>query len=150
MRAELGAGIVGAAAAFHARRAGMRPLVVERRPLPASMTTAVAARGYRLQLDHREELDLVQRTLRLWGDVWRSSAQWVVQAGQYTMTPDQWPLIGETEVPGLFVNTGYSGHGVMAGPGRSELLAEVLAGHLAAGDNPFRLDRTFGEAHQAF
>ena len=367
----VGAGIVGAATAFHARRAGIRPLALERRRLPASMTTAVAAGGYRLQLDHREELDLVQRTLRLiegfadetrqtehdpsqvragylwltrdpataerqrglverqrswgvdgvellgrdelrerfpwvdesvmgarfrqadglidpraialgmlcdvdtavgvgvtgfevsggrlaavltdhgrvsceraviacgplsgevarlagvslpveavrrqrvvvwggpplpagapmtidedttthfrptpagayllhpdasetpaepveavqadpafagrlldpdspiamarsvplWGDVWRSSAQWVVQAGQYTMTPDHWPLIGETAVPGLNVNTGYSGHGIMLSPAGSRRLADLFAGDLAPADNIFRPDR---------
>jgi len=71
-----------------------------------------------------------------------------VQAGQYTMTPDQRPLIGPTEIDGLHVNTGYSGHGVMGGPAGSELLASILAG--GAGDNPFRLDRTFSAAAQAF
>ncbi len=67
-RAELvviGAGIVGAATAFRAAQAGLEPVVVERRPVAASLTTAVAAGGYRLQLDHREELDLVSRTLAL-------------------------------------------------------------------------------------
>ncbi len=91
----------------------------------------------------------VARTAPFWERVWRrNGVPWAVQAGQYTMTPDQRPLIGETDVPGLFVNTGYSGHGVMAGPGGSELLAELLAGR--AGDNPFRLDRSFRRSTQAF
>ena len=90
------------------------------------------------------------RSVPAWADVWRGPAQWVVQAGQYTMTPDQRPLIGQTELPGLYVNTGYSGHGVMGGPGGSELLADVLTGALAEADNPFRLDRTFVAARQAF
>src|SRR5207248_2610115 len=47
----VGGGIVGAATAFHAARAGLRPLIVERRPALASLTTAAAAGGYRLQLD---------------------------------------------------------------------------------------------------
>ncbi|MGZ4480859.1 MAG: NAD(P)/FAD-dependent oxidoreductase [Gaiellales bacterium] len=91
----------------------------------------------------------VARTAPFWERVWRrNGVPWAVQAGQYTMTPDQRPLIGETEVPGLFVNTGYSGHGVMAGPGGSELLKKLLAGR--AGDNPFRLDRSFHHSTQAF
>jgi glycine/D-amino acid oxidase-like deaminating enzyme len=90
------------------------------------------------------------RTVPAWADVWRGPAQWVVQAGQYTMTPDQRPLIGETELPGLYVNTGYCGHGVMGGPGGSQLLADLLAGALPASENPFRLDREFVAAHQAF
>jgi len=60
-RAELvvvGGGIVGAATAFHAARAGIETLLVERLPAPAAFTTAVATGGYRLQLEHREELDL--------------------------------------------------------------------------------------------
>jgi sarcosine oxidase subunit beta len=72
----------------------------------------------------------------------------VVQAGQYTMTPDQRPLIGPTEVDGIHVNTGYSGHGVMAGPAGGEILAQLLSG--ARSDNPFRLDREFVPATQAF
>jgi glycine/D-amino acid oxidase-like deaminating enzyme len=91
----------------------------------------------------------VARTAPFWGEAfWRNTAQWAVQAGQYTMTPDQRPLIGPTEIDGLHVNTGYSGHGVMGGPAGSELLASILAGR--AGDNPFRLDRTFSAAAQAF
>jgi sarcosine oxidase subunit beta len=90
------------------------------------------------------------RAVPAWEEVWRGSAQWAVQAGQYTMTPDQRPLIGETEVAGLYVNTGYCGHGVMAGPGGGELLAGLLDGEAPAGRNPFRLDRRFHRATQAF
>jgi D-hydroxyproline dehydrogenase subunit beta len=91
----------------------------------------------------------VARTAGFWRDVWdRAGSAWVVQAGQYTMTPDQRPLIGPTEVEGLWVNTGYSGHGVMAGPAGGEILAELLTG--ARADSPFRLDREFVPATQAF
>ena len=38
-------------------------------------------------------------------------------AGQYTVTPDSKPIIGPyPEVPGLYLNVGYSGHGVMGSP----------------------------------
>lgn len=84
-----------------------------------------------------------------WREVWeRGSDHWLLQAGQYTMTPDRRPLIGETEVQGLYVNTGYSGHGVMASPGASRILAEMLTGSRDAKDNPFRPDRRFAERHQ--
>jgi sarcosine oxidase subunit beta len=84
----------------------------------------------------------VARVAPFWADVWReNTAHWIVQAGQYTMTPDHWPLIGETAVPGLYVNTGYSGHGIMLGPAGSRRLADLLTGELAPADNPFRLDR---------
>jgi sarcosine oxidase subunit beta len=90
------------------------------------------------------------RAVPAWERVWRSAAQWAVQAGQYTMTPDQRPLIGETEVAGLYVNTGYCGHGVMAGPGGAQVLAELLNGSVPADRNPFRLDRRFQPASQSF
>jgi glycine/D-amino acid oxidase-like deaminating enzyme len=68
-----------------------------------------------------------------------------MQAGHYTMTPDRQPLIGPTSVPGLFVNTGYSGRGVMGGPAGSRILVDVLTGKLRADANPFRFDREFVE-----
>src|SRR5256885_16440166 len=61
----IGSGIVGAATAFFASRAGISVLVVERRPALCSMTTAIAVGGYRLQLEHREEVGLVGRSGRL-------------------------------------------------------------------------------------
>jgi len=84
------------------------------------------------------------RIAPFWRDVWeRGAPAWFLQAGQYTMTPDHRPLVGETAVPGLWVNTGYSGHGVMASPAASRILADLLTGRLAARDNPFRPDREF-------
>jgi len=91
----------------------------------------------------------VAHTAGFWRDVWqRGGSAWAVQAGQYTMTPDQRPLIGATAVEGVYVNTGYSGHGVMAGPAGGEILAGLLAG--TGAPNPFRLDREFVPASQAF
>ena len=78
----------------------------------------------------------------------RAGSAWAVQAGQYTMTPDQRPLIGPTEVEGIYVNTGYSGHGVMAGPAGGQILAGLLVG--ASATSPFALDREFVPASQAF
>ena len=75
---------------------------------------------------------------------WREVApreDWTVVCGLYTVTPDHRPLIGETPVPGLYVNTGYSGHGVMSSIGGARHLLERITG--TAADNPFALDRTF-------
>ena len=69
----------------------------------------------------------VARVVPFWRDVWeRGSSHWMLQAGQYTVTPDHRPLIGETEVRGLFVNTGYSGHGIMLSPAGGRLLADAV------------------------
>jgi len=63
-------------------------------------------------------------------------------AGQYTMTPDHKPLIGPAAATaGLWLHTGYSGHGIMGSPSGGRLLADLIDGRRAAADNPFRPDR---------
>jgi glycine/D-amino acid oxidase-like deaminating enzyme len=61
------------------------------------------------------------------------------------MTPDHRPLIGHTPIRNLFVNTGYSGHGIMGSAAGSRHLVDVIVGKIAPADNLFRLDRTFAE-----
>jgi sarcosine oxidase subunit beta len=86
----------------------------------------------------------VARVAPFWREVWAENrVNWLMQAGQYTMTPDHRPLIGPTGVDGLWVNTGYSGHGVMGSPAGSRLLVDLLTGARPPADNPFRLDRAF-------
>jgi sarcosine oxidase subunit beta len=112
---------------------------------PEPPTDAVAtdpAFAFRL-LDPAEPASLA-RVVPLWREVWdRGDAHWLLQAGQYTVTPDHRPLIGPAGPAGLHVNTGYSGHGIMLGPAGSELLAGLLTGGRPLGDNPFAVDRTF-------
>jgi sarcosine oxidase subunit beta len=89
------------------------------------------------------------RVVPFWRDVWeRGDAHWLLQAGQYTVTPDHRPLIGPGGPRGLFVNTGYSGHGIMLGPAGGALLAELLTGTRPEADNPFAVGRTFAERSQ--
>jgi sarcosine oxidase subunit beta len=84
----------------------------------------------------------VARVVPFWREVWdRGAAPWLLQAGQYTMTPDHRPLIGQVSIEGLWVNTGYSGHGVMLGPAGSRHLIDLLTGK--AGENPFAPGRAF-------
>jgi glycine/D-amino acid oxidase-like deaminating enzyme len=45
----------------------------------------------------------------------------------------------------MFVNTGYSGHGVMGGPAGARVVVDTITGKLDPLDNPFRPDRTFAE-----
>lgn len=100
--------------------------------------------GFAFQVLDPESPVSVARVVPFWRDVWaRGSASWIVQAGQYTMTPDHRPLLGATPVEGLYLNTGYSGHGIMVGPAGSRVLVDVLAGKLAPDANPFRPDRVF-------
>ena len=110
---------------------------------PSAPTDAVPADpGFAFELLDPASPTAVARTAPFWRQVWeRNAAHWMVQAGQYTMTPDHWPLIGETGVHGLFVNTGYSGHGIMLSPAGSRRLADLLSGRAYPRDNIFRPDR---------
>ena len=68
-----------------------------------------------------------------------------MQAGQYEYTPDHRPYLGPSEVPGLALNCGYSGHGIMASAGGSRLAIDTMLGRVAPADNPFRPDRKIVE-----
>src|SRR5918994_375489 len=61
----IGGGIVGAATAFHASRAGLRPVLLERRTALCTLTTPASTGAFRLQFDNREELELVRESLDL-------------------------------------------------------------------------------------
>jgi sarcosine oxidase subunit beta len=48
-------------------------------------------------------------------------------AGLYEMTPDHHPVLGPVKaVPGLYIATGFSGHGVMHAPATGKLMSEFL------------------------
>ena len=84
------------------------------------------------------------RVAPFWRDAWAdgaSSVHWFIQAAQYEYTPDRRPYIGQIGPVGLFLNAGYSGHGIMAGAGCSRLLVDLLTGRVTAEANSFRPDR---------
>ena len=54
-------------------------------------------------------------------------------------------LLGPSEVEGVYLSTGYSGHGIMSSAGASRLVVESVLGQLRPEDNPFRLDRPMVE-----
>lgn len=47
-------------------------------------------------------------------------------AGLYEITPDAHPIFGKTPVEGLYLITGFSGHGFMHGPIGGKLMAEII------------------------
>lgn len=68
-------------------------------------------------------------------------AEW---AGLYEVTPDDQPILGRlSHADGIFVVAGFSGHGLMHGPGAGLLMAEeILDGRAHTLDiNPLRWDR---------
>ena len=86
------------------------------------------------------------RVAPFWRDAWAdgaSSAHWYLQAGQYEYTPDRRPYLGAVGPEGLYLNGGYSGHGIMGGAGGSRLVVDVLTGAADPETNPFRPDRAF-------
>lgn len=89
-------------------------------------------------------LDGAARLTPFWDKVAQTLARDRVflSAGQYTCTPDHKPAIGPCrEVPGLYVNGGYSGHGIMASPGGARLIVQLILDPTASADNPFRCER---------
>ena len=61
----VGGGIVGAATAFFARRAGLRVVLLEKRPALCTLTTPVSTGAFRLQFDNPEEIKVVREGIDL-------------------------------------------------------------------------------------
>jgi sarcosine oxidase subunit beta len=99
--------------------------------------------------------DAVSLVAPFWNDIWERGVNWVLHAGQYEYTPDHRPFVGPTPVDGLWLNGGWSGHGVMGSGGGSRLLLDAILGTSTGppdglrvdgpDGNPFRLDRAFPE-----
>jgi sarcosine oxidase subunit beta len=100
--------------------------------------------NFAFQVLSPESPSSVGRIVPFWNEVWaRASVNWMLQSGQYTNTPDHRPLLGPLPIDGLFLNTGYSGHGIMGSPAGSRHLVDVLLGKVGPEDNPFKVDRAF-------
>ena len=90
----------------------------------------------------------VARISPFWRDVWeRQTSHWFLQAGQYDYTPDHRPYLGPSVVPGIYLNCGYSGHGIMGSGGGSRVVVDTITGALGSDQNPFHPDRTFDHRH---
>ncbi|HEX5465462.1 MAG TPA: FAD-dependent oxidoreductase [Candidatus Limnocylindrales bacterium] len=107
--------------------------------VPVSRDWAVAL------LDPRSDHAL-SRVTPLFREVWaRGDLDWAMMAGQYEMTADRRPLLGPSPIPGLWVNGGYSGHGVMTSPGGTRIVVEQLTGRPGSDGHPFAVDRQMVE-----
>jgi sarcosine oxidase subunit beta len=88
----------------------------------------------------------VARAAPFWRKVWEDgTAHWAIQAGQYTYTRDHRPILGPGPIPGLHLNLGYSGHGVMGSAAGSRRVIDLLLGQEDPAANPFRWDRPVAE-----
>jgi sarcosine oxidase subunit beta len=82
----------------------------------------------------------------IWNAAWQDgSLYWLLQAGQYTYTADHRPLLGPSDVPGLVLNVGYSGHGIMASAAGSRIVVDTILGRLSGNANPLRPQRAIVE-----
>src|SRR5688500_3527817 len=63
----IGGGVLGAATAFFASRAGLHAVVIERRRQLGTLTTAASAGGVRAQFDNADEVALMLRSIALFG-----------------------------------------------------------------------------------
>ncbi|MEO6796280.1 MAG: FAD-dependent oxidoreductase [Candidatus Dormibacter sp.] len=59
----MGGGIIGCATALFAEQAGLKTVVLEKRPALATLTTPVATGAFRLQFDNAEEVELVRESV---------------------------------------------------------------------------------------
>ena len=59
----IGGGILGAASAFYASRAGLRTVIVEKRPALCTLTTPASTGAFRAQFDNPEEIALVRESI---------------------------------------------------------------------------------------
>ena len=61
--------MIGCATAYFAERAGLRTVVVEKRPALATLTTPVATGAFRLQFDNAEEVALVRESVAFFDEL---------------------------------------------------------------------------------
>lgn len=52
----------------------------------------------------------------------------VLYGGYYTMTEENWPLIGPTRIPGVFINAALSGYGTMGACAAGDICARSVVG----------------------
>jgi sarcosine oxidase subunit beta len=89
-------------------------------------------------------LEAASRLCPFWIEVAESLRrdQVFLNAGQYTITPDDKPIVGPSpDVKGLYFNLGHSGHGIMGAPGAGHLLADLVTGARDDAENPFSYQR---------
>ena len=97
-------------------------------------------------LDPKPDTTSVMRALTAAGDAipaLRSASVEQVWAGLIDVTPDAVPIISTfDDIPGLFIATGFSGHGFGIGPAAGHLAADLVTGSVPIVDpSAFRFSR---------
>jgi glycine/D-amino acid oxidase-like deaminating enzyme len=91
----------------------------------------------------RAVLDGAKANIQAAFPVFKNMVEAQTWGGYVDVTPDAIPVIsGIDNLPGLFIATGFSGHGFGIGPGAGRLMAEMVAGEATVVDpTPFRFSR---------
>jgi len=133
-------------------------LLTERDTPPSEPAWSVpTSADYAFRLLDPASPDAVAHVAPFWTEIWERGVGWILHAGQYEYTPDHRPFVSGTAVEGLWLNGGWSGHGVMGSGGGSRLLLDAITGRPTGPDwglrmtgpegNPFRLDRPMEAGH---
>ncbi len=112
-------------------------------------------------LDDPDQLDeVVGEEMLRWGrarleerlPVYAEEPDRDAQAAWYTLTPDSQPLLGPVpEIDGLFVATGFSGHGFKLAPSIGEGMTQLLLGdRVTAFDREFFSPQRFADERATF
>jgi glycine/D-amino acid oxidase-like deaminating enzyme len=94
--------MVGTATAFYASKAGLRAVVLERRPRLASLTTAAATGAFRMQLTDPAELPIIRHSIDLFASFEDQTRQSVLASTRCPQTTDRcwarlpWRVSGST------------------------------------------------------
>lgn len=67
-----------------------------------------------------------------------------IWAGVIDVTPDQAPLLGATGLPGVYLCTGFSAHGLAMAPAAAEITADLIVGRTPAVDRTLYSAARFG------
>jgi sarcosine oxidase subunit beta len=137
---------------------GAYVLLTERDTPPSEPAWSVpTSADYAFRLLDPASPDAVAHVAPFWAEIWERGVGWILQGGQYEYTPDHRPFVSGTAVEGLWLNGGWSGHGVMGSGGGSRLLLDAITGRATGPDwglrttgpegNPFRLDRPMEAGH---
>lgn len=103
--------------------------------------------GYRKEVTARGITELIGAAVTLVPDL--AEATFVrAWAGLRPGTPDEWPILGPSPVPGLFLATGHYRNGILLAPITARLLADLLTGAATRDLAPFSIAR-FASRSQA-
>jgi glycine oxidase len=96
--------------------------------------------GFRNEVTARGVLGLIAAAIRLLPDL--SEASFVrAWAGLRPGTPDGWPILGASPVPGLYLATGHFRNGILLAPVTARLLADAVTGSHSRDLEPFSVER---------